>query len=144
MSIFEPSPSPWTGRILSIFRIVAGLIFLTSGTMKLFGYPPPPAGVTMPPFDPMTQMGIGALLEFFGGLCIVLGLFTRPAAFILSGMMAVAYFQFHAPGSFWPTSNMGIPAILDCFFFLYLTFAGPGPWSIDALIARRRRGAARL
>jgi uncharacterized membrane protein YphA (DoxX/SURF4 family) len=59
MSIFEPSPSPWTGRILSIFRIVAGLIFLTSGTMKLFSYPPPPGGVAMPPFDPKTQMGIG-------------------------------------------------------------------------------------
>jgi putative oxidoreductase len=142
MSIFEPSPSPWTGRILSIFRIVAGLIFVTTGSLILFSFPPPPA--QMPPFDPMTQTGIGGLLEFFGGLCIVLGLFTRPVAFILSGMMAVAYFQFHAPQSFWPTTNMGTPAILYCFFFLYLTFAGAGPWSIDALIARRRRGAARL
>jgi putative oxidoreductase len=137
MSIFEPSPSPWTGRMLSIFRIVAGAVFLTSGTLILFGWPPPPAG--MPPLDLMSETGIGGILEFVGGICIVLGLFTRPVAFVLAGEMAVAYFQFHAPQSFFPTTNMGTPAILYCFLFLYLTFAGPGPWSIDAWIARSKR-----
>lgn len=138
MSIFEPSPSPWTGRMLSIFRIVAGLIFLTSGTLILFGWPPAPE--PMPPLELMSETGIGGILEFAGGICIVLGLFTRPVAFVLAGEMAVAYFQFHAPQSFFPTNNMGAPAILDCFLFLYLTFAGPGPWSVDALIARSKRG----
>jgi putative oxidoreductase len=137
MSIFEPSPSPWTGRMLSIFRIVAGAVFLTSGTLILFGWPPPPAG--MPPLELMSETGIGGILEFVGGICIVLGLFTRPVAFVLAGEMAVAYFQFHAPQSFFPTTNMGTPAILYCFLFLYLTFAGPGPWSIDAWIARSKR-----
>lgn len=135
MSIFAPSPSPWTGRILSILRIVAGAIFLSAGTMKAFGYPASP--MPMPPFDPMTQIGIGALLEVVGGLAIVLGLATRPVAFVLSGEMAVAYFQFHAPQSFFPTANNGTAAVLYCFSYLYLAFAGAGPWSLDALIARR-------
>lgn len=142
MSIFEPAPPPWPGRVLSIFRIVAGLIFLSSGTMKIFGYPAMPAG--QPPIALMSQMGIGGMMEVVGGLLIVLGLFTRPVAFLLSGEMAVAYFQFHAPTSFFPTVNMGIPAILYCWFFFYLVFAGAGEWSLDALIARsrRRRGAS--
>jgi putative oxidoreductase len=89
----------------------------------------------------MTQTGIGGMLETFGGLLIVLGLFTRPVAFVLSGEMAVAYFQFHFPQSFFPTTNLGTPAILYCFLFLYFVFAGAGIWSIDAMIARRRRGA---
>lgn len=134
--IFEPAQSPWTGRMLAIFRIVAGLIFFSAGTMKVFGFPPGPP--EMPAFDPLTQVGIGGLLEVVGGLAIVLGLLTRPVAFVLAGEMAVAYFQFHAPASFFPTVNQGIPAILYCFLFLYLTFAGAGPWSLDALIARSR------
>ena len=142
MSIFEPSPSPWAGRVLSVFRVVAGLIFITSGTMKLFEYPPGPPG--MEPIPLMSQMGIGGLLEVVGGAAIVIGLFTRPVAFVLSGMMAVAYFQFHAPMGFFPTSNGGIPAIMYCFFFLYLVFAGAGEWSVDAAIARsRRRGVSK-
>jgi len=137
MSIYEPSPSPWTSRMLSVFRIVAGVIFMTAGTMKLFGYPPSP--VPIPPFDPTTQLGIAAILEVFGGAAIVLGLFTRPVAFVLAGEMAVAYFQFHAPGSLFPTVNNGIPAVLYCFLFLYLMLAGGGVWSVDALIAHSRR-----
>ena len=136
MSIFQPAASPWPERMLGIFRVVAGLIFMSTGTMK-FGFPSSPT-VPMPPFELLSQVGIGAMLEVVGGLLIVVGLFTRPTAFILAGEMAVAYFQFHAPGSFWPTINMGIPAILYCFFFLYLMFAGAGAWSVDALIARRR------
>ena len=137
MSIFEPANPVWTSRMLSIFRIVAGLIFITSGTMKMFNFPPGPQG--MPPFDLMSQMGLAGVLEVFGGALIVLGLFTRPVAFILAGEMAVAYFQAHFPQSFWPTVNNGIPAVLYCFFFLYLVFAGPGVWSVDAMIAERRR-----
>jgi putative oxidoreductase len=141
MSIYEPSPSPWTSRMLSIFRVVAGVIFLSSGTMKIFGVPAMPPG--SPEIELMSQMGVGGLLEVVGGLLIVLGLFTRPTAFVLAGEMAVAYFQFHQPQAFWPTSNGGIPAIMYCFFFLYLVFAGAGEWSLDALIARSRHGALR-
>ena len=135
MSIFEPSP--WAPRMLAIFRIVAGLLFMTFGSMKLFGFPPGPT--EMPPLVILSQMGIGGILEFVGGLMIVLGLFTRPVSFVLAGEMAVAYFQFHQPQAFWPTSNNGIPAILYCFFFLYLMFAGAGAWSVDGLIARSRQ-----
>jgi putative oxidoreductase len=123
--------------MLSIYRIVAGLVFVTAGTMKLFGFPPSPA--PMPPFSLMSEIGIGGILEAFGGLAITIGFLTRPIAFVLAGEMAVAYFQFHAPQAFFPTTNMGIPAIMYCFFFLYLVFAGPGVWSIDAMIARRQR-----
>ena len=146
MSIFEESRSEWPSRMLSVFRIVAGLIFISFGTMKVFNYPAMPPG--MPPIPLMSQAGIGGLLETVGGTLIVLGLFTRPVAFVLAGEMAVAYFQFHAPNSFWPGQNMGIGAIMYCFLFLYLTFAGAGVWSLDSLIARRRllttnRGATR-
>jgi putative oxidoreductase len=138
MSIFESSPSPWTGRMLSVLRIVAGLLFVTFGTMKLLGFPPSPVpGMT--PFPLMSQMGFGGLLETVGGLAILFGILTRPVAFVLAGEMAVAYFQFHAPRSVFPTTNEGVPAILYCFFYLYLTFAGAGPWSVDAAIARGRR-----
>ena len=137
MSIFEPAKSPWPERMLAVFRIVAGLIFITAGTALVFHYPPSP--VPMPPFIFLSQTGIGGLLEFLGGIAIVLGAFTRPVAFILAGEMAVAYFQFHAPKSFFPTVNEGIPAILYCFLFLYLMVAGAGAWSIDRALARSSR-----
>jgi putative oxidoreductase len=136
MSIFEPAPSPWPGRMLSVLRIVMGLVFVTTGTMKVFNVPPLPAG--MPPILLTSQMGIGGLLEVVGGTLIIIGLFTRPVSFVLAGEMAVAYFQFHFPQSFWPQVNMGIPAILDCFIFLYFVAAGAGVWSVDAVIARSR------
>jgi len=137
MSIFEPAKSPWPERMLAVFRIVAGLVFITAGSTLVFGYPPSP--VPMPPFTLMSQTGIGGLLEFLGGIAIVLGVFTRPVAFVLAGEMAVAYFQFHAPSSFFPTINQGIPALLYCFLFLYLMVAGAGAWSIDRALARSSR-----
>jgi putative oxidoreductase len=136
MSIFEPSPPPWPSRLLGVFRIVAGVVFISFGTMKLFGFPPPPP--VMPPITPMTQLWFAGVLETFGGIAIVIGLFTRPIAFILSGEMAVAYFQFHFPQSVFPTTNMGAPAIMYCLFYLYLTFAGSGAWGLDARIARSK------
>jgi putative oxidoreductase len=125
--------------MLSVLRIVVGLLFVMHGTQKLFGFPPLPAGAVMPPFGMLSQLGLAAILETFGGLAIVLGLFTRPIAFLLSGEMAVAYFQGHFPQSFFPASNGGDPAVLFCFIFLYFAFVGGGAWSIDAVIARRKR-----
>lgn len=121
-------------KVLSLLRIVAGLMFMQHGTQKIFSFPAEARG----PFDLMSQMGIGGVLELVGGALIVLGLFTRPVAFVLSGMMAVAYFQFHAPGSLYPLVNQGELAALYCWVFLYLVFAGPGAWAVDNLIGRRR------
>jgi putative oxidoreductase len=123
----------WPGlapQLLSVLRIVAAFMFLQAGTLKLFGWPVPmPDGSTA---SLMTQIGIGALLEVLGGLLLLAGLFTRPVAFVLSGEMAVAYFQFHAPQGFWPIVNQGQPAVLYCFIWLYFSAAGAGPWSLDA------------
>jgi putative oxidoreductase len=135
MSIFEASP--WRDQVLSVVRIVAGIMFIMAGTTKLFAFPPAP--MPMDPVPLFSQMGLAGVLETFGGLAIMLGFFTRPVAFILSGEMAVAYFQGHFPQSFWPTANGGMAAALYCFVFLYLAFAGGGAWSVDAGIARSRR-----
>ena len=122
--------SAWAPQLLSVLRIVAAFMFIQPGTMKLFGWPMAmPGGATVPL---LSQMGIGASLEIVGGGLLLLGLLTRPVAFLLSGEMAVAYFQFHAPQSFWPIVNQGQPAVLYCFIWLYLSAAGPGPWSLDA------------
>jgi putative oxidoreductase len=129
--------SPQTRRMLSILRIVVGAVFVTYGTSKLFGYPPSP--VPMGPIDLISERGVAGMLEVVGGLAIVVGLLTRPMAFILAGEMAVAYFQVHFPNSPFPTVNNGVPAVLYCFIFLYLAFAGAGPWSLDALIGRAPR-----
>lgn len=136
MSIFEPSSPQWTSRMLAIFRIVAGLMFLWAGSQKLFGWPKSP--VEIPPFGLLSQLGIGALMELIGGFLIVIGFLTRPVAFLLAGEMAVAYFQFHQPMGALPNTNQGIPAVLYCFLFLYLMVAGAGAWSVDEAIARSR------
>jgi putative oxidoreductase len=104
------------------------------GAQKLFGFPTPMPGGG-PPL--MSLFGLGGILEFFGGLMILLGLFTRLVAFILSGEMAVAYFMAHAPAGLWPLLNRGEAAVLFCFIFLYLAFAGGGPWSLDRMLWRR-------
>ena len=120
-----------------LLRVVAGFLFCQSGAVILFGwFGGMPGQPGRPPL--MSQIGIGGILEFFGGIAIMLGLFTRPVAFILSGMMAVAYWQFHAPNGGWPLQNQGIPAVLFCFIFLYMAARGGGDWSLDALIRRKR------
>ena len=120
-----------------LLRVVSGFLFIQFGGLILFGwYGGMPGQPGRPPL--MSQTGIGGLLEFFGGILILLGLFTRPVAFILSGMMAVAYWQFHAPSGGWPLQNQGIPAVLFCFIFLYMAARGGGDWSLDALIQRKR------
>jgi len=123
--------SAWGPQVQSILRIVAAFMFILSGTMKLFAFPAgvPPDGGTVPV---ISQAGIGAILEVFGGALLLVGLFTRPVAFLLAGEMAVAYFQFHFPQGFWPTMNGGIPAALYCFVWLFFSAAGAGPWSLDA------------
>jgi putative oxidoreductase len=119
----------------SVLRIVAALIFMTSGSSKLFAFPAgmPPNGGTAPV---MSQIWIGAVLELVGGALILVGFLTRPVAFVLAGEMAVAYFQFHFPRSFWPTINQGSPAVLYCFIWLYFSAAGAGPWSLDAKLGK--------
>jgi putative oxidoreductase len=131
--------SEWSPRLLSVLRIMAGLLYMAHGTQKLLGFPPMPAGRAMP--DLLTLQGVSGILELVLGALLVLGLFTRPAAFVASGHMAFAYFIGHAGRSFFPTLNNGDAAILFCFVFLYLAAAGPGPWSLDATRARRGGGA---
>jgi len=123
-----------------LLRAVSGLLFFQAGAMKMLGWyggMPGHPDATAPLF---TQVGIGGVLELVGGIAIMLGLYTRPVAFILSGEMAVAYWQFHAPGGTWPILNHGEPAVLLCFIFLYMAARGGGEWSLDALIRRHRGG----
>lgn len=129
--------SAWSPRVLSVLRIITGFLFLWHGSQKLFSYPPMPP---MPPGTPAPSFGFlvfAGSLEFFGGLLILIGLFTRPVAFILSGMMAVAYFMGHASRGFLPLINGGELAALYSFVFLYFFFAGGGAWSLDSLIWKR-------
>jgi putative oxidoreductase len=138
----------WAPRLLSVFRIASAFIFILAGTTKLFAFPigVPPNGGTV---QLVSEFGVAGVLEVFGGVLLLFGLFTRPVAFVLSGEMAVAYFQFHFPGSLWPVANGGVPAVLFCFLWLYLSAAGAGSWSLDAMREKRFRrkegadGAAR-
>ncbi len=127
--------SSWSPQLRSVLRIIAAFMFMQPGMAKLFAFPVSilPTGGTV---KLMSQMGLGGTLETFGGALLLLGLFTRPVAFLLSGEMAVAYFQFHAPASFWTVVNNGMGAVLYCFVWLYFSAAGAGPWSLDA--ARRK------
>ena len=122
----------WAPQVLSIVRIVAALLFLEHGSSKLFGFPQP-----MPAPAIFTMIWFAGVIELVGGVLVTLGLFTRAAALIMSGEMAVAYFKAHASGGFWPAQNHGELAVLYCFVFLYLAAAGAGPLSVDAL---RKKG----
>lgn len=122
----------WAPRILSILRIVAALLFFEHGTAKLLGFPPSDHSPEV-----LSLSWIAGALELVGGALLIVGLFTRPVAFIVAGEMAFAYWMAHAPKSAFPLLNGGDAAILYCFVFLYLAFAGGGPWSLDAL--RRRQ-----
>ena len=127
------SQSEWASRTLTMLRIMAALLFMEHGLMKLLHFPVPQPGAP----DPLpTILLAAAILEVVGGALIAAGLFTRIAAFICSGEMAVAYFMAHGSRSFWPGVNQGDAAILYCFIFFYLVFAGPGAWSLDRLLAR--------
>ena len=120
--------SRWQDQLHALLRIIAGLLFLEHGTAKLFAFPVPQMGVP----DPLpTMLVVAAVIELVLGVLIVLGLFTRLAAFVAAGEMAVAYFIAHFPRGFWPVANMGDAAILFCFVFLFIAAAGPGAWSVD-------------
>lgn len=134
-----PIPNRWSPYLLSVLRIIAAFTFISHGTQKLFAFP------VLEPRDPvplLSMLGLAGVLESVGGSLLLLGLFTRPAAFILAGHMAFAYFIAHAPRSFWPLLNGGEVAVLFCFIWLYLAAAGPGRWSLDALWSRGLQGAA--
>ena len=134
--MFERHFSRWQSQLLALLRIVAGLLFLAHGLVKLFGFP---EGAAPGPQPLASQFGVGAVIELATGTLIVLGLWTRPAAFMAAGQMAVAYWMFHAPSGLWPILNGGELAILYCFAFLYLVAAGPGAFSLDR---RSRAGSA--
>ena len=125
----------WTPYFLSVLRIMAAFAFITFGTVKLFAWPAAlmPNGATVPL---VSLMGAAGILETVGGLLMCAGLFARPTAFLLSGEMAYAYLTGHAVRGFWPVLNQGTPALLFCFIWLYISAAGPGPWSLDALMRR--------
>jgi putative oxidoreductase len=127
---FNTRVTPW---LLSLMRIVSAFLFMQHGGQKLLGFPTPPNN----PIDIMSLIGAAGALELFGGALLLVGLFSRPIAFILSGQMAVAYFMAHAPQGFWPMLNGGELAALYSFVFLYLAFAGPGPLSLDRLFGGR-------
>lgn len=117
----------WAPRVLSILRIVAAFLLMQHGMQKLLNFPAPPEFEV----QLVSLIGLAGILELVGGFLLLIGLFTRPVAFVLSGFMAVAYFMAHAPSGFWPILNDGELAALYCFVFLYLAFAGGGAWSAD-------------
>ena len=126
----------WAPRVLSVLRIVSSLVFMAHGTQKILNFP-----ATDRVIETFSLSWTAGMLELIGGALLAVGLFSRPVAFVLSGQMAFAYFIAHAPRSFFPVENGGDAAILYCFIFFYLVFAGPGPWSLDAKIMGRSKGA---
>jgi putative oxidoreductase len=128
---FEYALAPWQPRLLSVLRIVTGLEILQHGTSKILGFPSFPAFSNA---SLTSLLGASGLIELIGGSLFLIGLFTRPVAFILCGFTAVAYFMMHAPKSFFPLLNGGELAVLYCFVFLYFISSGPGPWSADAAV----------
>ncbi len=126
--------SSWSGKILSVLRIVSAALMMQHGGQKVLGFPAPAKAE----FVLFSQMGLAGILELVGAFLLLIGLFTRSMAFLLSGLMAVAYFMVHGSQGFWPMLNGGELAVLYCFVFLYLVFAGGGDWSVDRLLSKRR------
>lgn len=126
----------WAPYFLSLLRIIGGFLFVQHGGTKILGWPAAvmPGGGTAPL---MSQAGVAGVLELVGGALLLVGLFTRPVAFVLSGLMAFAYFIGHAGDGFWPVLNNGALAVIYCFLWLYISAAGGGPWSLDAMMRRR-------
>jgi putative oxidoreductase len=125
----EATLTRWAPHMLGVLRIFVALLYLQSGLSKYFGFPaPPPANFTM-----LSLIGLAGIIEITGSLLLLVGLFTREAAFVMSGEMAVAYFTVRAPLGFFPLLNNGRLDALLCFVFLYFVFAGPGAWSLDGL-----------
>ena len=134
--MWGPVPASWRPYLLSMLRVVAAFLFIVHGTQKLFDFPAAAQAMTFP----LTSLlGVAGMIELAGGGLMLLGLLTRPVAFLVSGEMAYAYFHAHAPGGFWPINNHGELAVLFCFIWLYIAAAGPGPWSVDAMIHRAAR-----
>ena len=129
-------PTGYSSYAHGLLRIVSGLLFLFHGLVKIIGFPP---GAQPGQVPPLSLMGVGGAIELVAGTLIMIGLFTRSAALIASGEMAVAYWMFHAPQGLYPVMNMGDAAILYCFIFLFFAAAGPGAWSIDGMRAKRAR-----
>lgn len=124
----------WQPRVLSLVRIVSAFLFMQHGAQKIFGFP----AEQRYPFELFSLSGTAGVLELFGGFLLLIGLFTRPVAFVLSGLMAFAYFIAHAPQGFWPLNNGGELATMFSFVFLYFVFAGGGSWSVDCLRKYKR------
>ena len=123
--------------MLSILRIIVALLFIEHGTNKVFGWPPSRGGPVVP-YEVMSLNGLAGIIETVGGILLLVGLFSRAVAFLAAGEMAVAYFKVHTVRSIFPIANGGDNVVLFCFIYLYLVFAGAGPWSLDAMMARRR------
>jgi putative oxidoreductase len=140
MDQFQTKLASWQPQILSVLRIMAGLLLLQYGLAKHFSFPM----IWPNKFETFSMIWFAGAIELIGGALLVLGLFTRCAAFVCSGLMAFAYFIGHASKSFYPVENGGTLAVLFCFVFFYLFFAGGGPWSIDAAIDKARSVQQRL
>lgn len=130
-----PLPARWAPYLQSVLRIVVAFLYICHGTQKLLGFP---SAAPSPGVPIASLLGLASGLEIIGGTLLLLGLFTRPVAFLLSGEMAVAYFMVHAPRGFWPLVNRGEPAVFFCFVWLFFAAAGAGPWSLDAAWAPGR------
>jgi len=129
----QQTAAHYAPQVLSILRIVAALLFLEHGMSRLFGFPSP---LTTPAL--FSMYWFAGAIEFVGGVLLLAGLAARPVALIMSGEMAFAYFMSHALGGFFPILNRGDSAILYCFVFFYIAFAGAGPWSLDAMVRRKQ------
>jgi len=131
--ISESFRAMWSPRLLSVLRIIVGLLFMQHGLSKYFGFP----AASPASFNAMGLLGVAGAIEIVAGALVAIGLFARVAAFLASGQMAIGYFMSHAPRAFFPQANGGELAIFFCFVFLYIALEGPGPWSIDAMRSRK-------